>query len=72
MHMASGAVDWPNKSALLAELVFLEAWEDGLFPVISGILRVRQFRRAYPAPIAPPKRLAAAHLALDGPRRFKV
>ena len=32
--------------ALRDELVFLEAWETSLVPIVSGLTRVRQFQRA--------------------------
>ena len=41
-----------NDRSVIEDLMFLQAWNAGLVPPLSGALRVRQIRRANPAAAA--------------------
>ena len=56
----------PVTRAIIDEIVFMEAWRGGLLPIVSGLIRVRQFQRANPASIA----YYAVLKAADAGRRF--
>ncbi len=45
-------MDLADNPELIKELVFLEIWETGLLPAVSGAIRVRQLMRADPDAVA--------------------
>jgi hypothetical protein len=45
-------MDLVDNPELIKELVFLEIWETGLLPAVSGAIRVRQLMRADPGAVA--------------------